>query len=392
MALGAGQHRRWGAWVAGLVLLGTGLTLWARKNSQEPGPAAAALPSAQATALPQAPAEAPLRIVRLSATPLDVVVGGRVALSCEIQGGRGQARYTWVASRGRIEGTGPTVTWVAPKTPGVYQVGVGVEEGEVRAKESVVLQVHMPRAEDVQALLQSPEWRQAREQELARQGEVEGQLNSLREVVARRETREDRLRAFFALEELAALLLSERRYEEALAAYEELLGSLLETEPKRKKYVAGKASALLALGREEEALEAYRQAGDYNHAMSHYYAALLLEARGQVEEALEAWRKATEANRWFSDPLLRYASLLLQQGRPEREVLEMLIAASPRYGREVLLERLASDPQLERLNRVVQSSGRAAELEEQRPIESTEPPPPPAPEPGRNSVVVPVKP
>jgi tetratricopeptide (TPR) repeat protein len=388
MALGTGQPRRWRAWAAGLVVLGTGLALWARKDSQEPGPVAAARPRAQATALSQAPAEAPLRIVRLSATPLDVVVGGRSTLSCEVQGGRGQARYTWVASRGRVEGSGPTATWVAPKTPGVYQVGVVVEEGEARAKESVVLQVHVPRAEDMQALLQSPEWRQAREQEQARQGEVEAQLNSLREVVARRETKEDRLRAFFALEELAALLLAERRYEEALAAYEELLGSLLETEPKRKKYLAGKASALLALGREEEALEAYRKAGDYNHSMSYYYAALLLESRGQVEEALEAYRKATEANRWFSDPLLRYASMLLQQGRPEREVLDMLIAASPRYGREVLLERLAADPRLERLNRALQASGRAVELEEQRPIESAEPPPPPAPEPGRNSVVV----
>jgi tetratricopeptide (TPR) repeat protein len=208
-------------------------------------------------------------------------------------------------------------------------------------------------------------------------------------VVAKRETREDRLRAFYTLADLAALQLSEGRYEEALHSYEELLGNLLETDPKRKRFLAGKASALFALGREEEALQAYEGAAEYNHPMSHYYAALLLEGRGRLPEALEAWRKASEANRWFADPLLRYAQLLLRLGRPAHEVIGLLVEASPRFGRDVMLERLASDARFALLQQALAASGRVEELEEQRPIETALPEPPRPPEPGRTAIIVP---
>jgi tetratricopeptide (TPR) repeat protein len=295
-----------------------------------------------------------------------------------------------------VEGNGPAAGWVAPKTPGTYQLGVLVEEGGVQVRQTLTVHVHVPTPEDMQALLSSREAVGDPEQTPEAQAAVEARLVALREVVARRETREDRLRAFHALDELAAQLLDAGHYEEALRAYEELLGSLLETDPKRKRYLAGKASAAFALGREDEALTAFAEAGDYNHPLSFYYAGLLLEGRGQLAEALEAYRKASDANRWFADPLLRYARLLLLQGRPASEVIDMLVVASPRFGREVLLERLAAEAQFAPLNQALLASGRAGELEEQRPIETTLPAPPPEPGTGRNSVVVreegPVKP
>jgi tetratricopeptide (TPR) repeat protein len=314
-------------------------------------------------------------------------------LTSEVAGGQGDARslrYSWVAAKGRVEpGSGPTATWIAPKTPGLYQVGVLVEDGQSQVKQTVMLHVHVPTPEDLQELIRTTDWRKNEEKAREAQAAVEAQLSSLREVVAKRETREERLRAYYALEELATLQLGEGRYEEALRSYEELLGSHLETDPKRKPFLAGKASALFALGREEEALRAYAEAGDYNHAMSHYYAGLLLEARGRFPEALEAYQRASEANRWFADPLLRYARLLLRQGRPASEVVELLVTASPRFGRDVMLERMASDPQFSQLHQALTASGRAPELEEQRSIEATLPEPPKAPEPGRTSIVVP---
>ncbi len=392
----ARQHPRWGRWLAGLVLvaaLGAGTFLSRGEAPAQPGPAPTAL--SQAAPAPRPEPETGLKVSRLTASPLDVPLGGRSQLECEVTGARGDPaalRYTWVATKGRIEGQGgPRVSWVAPKTPGVYQVGVLVEDGEARARQTVTLQVHVPRPEDVRALLQDKDWQEAQRQARARQQEVEAQLTALREVVAKRQTHEDRLRGFLALEDLAALLLSEGRHEEALAAYEELLGSVLETEPKRRKYLSGKASALFALGREEEALAAFQAAGDYNQPMSFYYAGLLLEARGRSTEAMELYRKASEANPWFSDPLLRHAELLLRQGRSEAEVVELLVAASPRYGRQALLERLGTDPQLAQLNEALEASGRAGQLEEQRPIERNLPEPPQAPKPGEDSVVERVK-
>ena len=377
------------------AVLGSGLALWL--GGGEPPAPEQALARAPASASQEEPAgasrpaRASLRIVRLTASPHDVPVGGRVVLGCEVEGGSGDAsarRYTWVAAQGRLEQeSGPTVTWVAPKSPGLHQVGVLVQEGDTQVKQTVMLHVHVSTPEDLRTLMQEGDWKRAREQSLAQREAVEAKLAALREVVAKRETREDRLRAYFALGDLAALQLGEGRYEEALQSYEELLGSLLETDPKRKPFLAGKASALFALGREDEALRLYAQAGDHNLPMSHYYAGLLLEARGQLPEALEAYGKAAEANRWFADPLLRYAELLLRQGRPAREVIDLLVAASPRFGRELLLERLATDPRFASLNQALAASGRAAELEERRPIQTVLPEPPRPPEPGRTAVI-----
>ncbi|MCY1078445.1 tetratricopeptide repeat protein [Archangium lansingense] len=380
------------------AVLGSGLAIWSgggAPSESERAPVRTPVPSASSaqveTASASRPAQAPLRIVRITATPHDVPVGGRVVLGCEVEGGSGEAsarRYTWVAARGRLEQeNGPTVTWVAPKSPGLHQVGVLVQDGDSQVKQTLMLHVHVPTPEDLRALMKDSDWKQAGEQALAQQAAVEAKLAALREVVARRETREDRLRAYHALGDLAALQLGEGRYEEALQSYEELLGSHLETDPKRKPFLAGKASALFALGREDEALRVYAQAGDHNLPMSHYYAGLLLEARGQLPEAIEAYGKAAEANRWFADPLLRYAELLLRQGRPAREVIDLLVTASPRFGRELLLERLATDPQFASLNQALGASGRASELEERRPIETRLPEPPRPPEPGRTAVI-----
>ncbi len=385
-------------WVVGLglatVLVG-GLVLWSGGGPSPglKGPSSPARGDAAPASPP--PVGGPLRAVRLSASPLDVPIGGRSVLTCEVAGGRGDTRslrYSWVASRGQVEpGSGPTATWVAPKTPGLYQVGVLVDDGESQVKQTVMLHVHVPTPEDLRALMGRGDWQAADERAREARAAVEARLSSLREVVAKRETREDRLRAFHALDDLAMLQLGEGQYEEALRSYEELLGSLLETDPKRKPFLAGKASALFALGREDEALRAYAEADDYNHPLSHYYAGLLLEARGRLPEALEAYQKAAEANRWFADPLLRYARLLLRLGRPAPEVIDLLVTASPRFGRDVMLERLASDAQLSELSQALSASGRASELEDQRPIETTLPEPPRAPEPGRSATVVPAE-
>lgn len=392
MKLEARQRPRWSIGLGLAVVLGGGLAVWSGAGEPPgPGQAPARVSTSRDEPVPvPRPARGPLRIVRLTASPHDVPVGGRVELACEVEGGSGDAsarRHTWVAARGRLEREeGPTAAWVAPKTPGLHQVGVLVQEGDSQVKQTVMLHVHVPTPEDLLALMKDGDW--ARERTLAQQEAVEAKLAALHEVVAKRETREDRLRAYYALVDLAALRLGEGRYEEALRSYEELLASHLETDPKRKPFLAGKASALFALGREDEALRDYALAGDHNFPMSHYYAGLLLEAQGQFPEALEAYGKAAEANRWFADPLLRYARMLLRQGRPAQEVVELLVTASPRFGRELLLERLATDPQFAALNQVLAASGRDAELEERRPIETTLPEPPRPPEPGRTAVII----
>lgn len=389
---------RWVVMGLGLAaVLGGGFAIWRGAGESAvsaQAPAGASTSGAGVALVPASrPAGAQLRIVRLTASPHDVPVGGRVVLGCEVEGGSGEAsarRYTWVAARGRLEQeNGPAAVWVAPKTPGLQQVGVLVKEGDVQVKQTLMLHVHVPTPEDLATLMKEGDWKQERERTLAEREAAEAKLAALGEVVAKRETREDRLRAYYALEDLAALQLDEGRYEEALRSYEELLGSHLETDPKRKPFLAGKASALFALGREDEALRVYAQAGEENLPMSHYYAGLLLEARGQLPEALEAYGRAAEANRWFADPLLRQAQMMLRQGRSAQEVVELLIQASPRFGRELLLERLATDPQFAAVNQALTASGRAAELEDRRPIETRLPEPPKPPEPGRTAVITP---
>ena len=81
--------------------------------------------------------------------------------------------------------------------------------------------------------------------------------------------------------------------------------------------------------------------------------------------------------------------MMLRQGRSAQEVVELLIKASPRFGRELLLERLATDPQFAVVNQALTASGRAAELEDRRPIETRLPEPSKPPEPGRTAVITP---
>ncbi|HZI04898.1 MAG TPA: hypothetical protein VEZ71_12790, partial [Archangium sp.] len=137
---------RWVVMGLGLAaVLGGGFAVWSGAGEPpvlELAPAGASTSRAggePSSASP--PAGAPLRIVRLTASPHDVPVGGRVVLGCEVEGGSGEAsarRYTWVAARGRLEQeNGPAAVWVAPKTPGLHQVGVLVQEGDAQVKQTV---------------------------------------------------------------------------------------------------------------------------------------------------------------------------------------------------------------------------------------------------------------
>jgi hypothetical protein len=71
------------------------------------------------------------QISSLTATPATVVTGGNSTIGCTASDPDGDAlTYSWIYTGGSISGSGNTVTWTAPSTPGVYTVTVIVSDGK----------------------------------------------------------------------------------------------------------------------------------------------------------------------------------------------------------------------------------------------------------------------
>jgi len=77
------------------------------------------------------------RIATLAVASDRIEPGGAVQITCNAFDDDGDAlAYTWSASDGAINGTGPEVTWTAPDAEGLYRVFVTVDDGRGGAAES----------------------------------------------------------------------------------------------------------------------------------------------------------------------------------------------------------------------------------------------------------------
>ncbi len=71
-------------------------------------------------------------ITTLEATPSEVFTGEETVLLCEAQSSSGkQVKYKWIFSDGGIFGNihSKSITWIAPKEPGAYELSIEVSEG-----------------------------------------------------------------------------------------------------------------------------------------------------------------------------------------------------------------------------------------------------------------------
>jgi tetratricopeptide (TPR) repeat protein len=315
-----------------------------------------------------------LRVVRIVAEPLHAVVGAEVRLSAVIERGdrrRGALRWRWVATRGRLAGDdrGEAV-WTAPGKPGRFAVGVAVEDDQGRAQGEVVIEVRLPspdEAAELSALMQQLADRS--DAEAAELAALERRAGELRELGARRDSIEDRLRAQSAYEELADVLARLGRYEEARQVWDELLAGMLPTDAKYRGYRARAGDVAFFLGDEDAALAAWAAGGDYVQGMSRYYQAEVLERRGDRDAAMDAYQQAQDGSKWFGDPVYRHALLALEGGASPDEVARLLVEASPRLDRDRMLERLDGDPELAPLREALDATGRVDDLEAARPLQ-----------------------
>jgi hypothetical protein len=180
-----------------------------------------------------------------------------------------------------------------------------------------------------------------------------------------------------ALERLAGALRSLERYEEELDVRLQLIEGQSPSAPLGRHHRRMYGEAALYLGREDEALQAFIDAGSYNSARTFFYAGLLLEERGSAKGALEAYRRASQHDGTYADPVLRRALLVFEPGGDASQAIDLLVKHSPRVGRYHLMRGLKGDPEFAALRKALEQSGRAEEIEERRiaPPEPGEPPP-----------------
>lgn len=76
----------------------------------------------------QAPNQSPV-ISKVTANPASVVQGNSTTITCvAADPDDDPLTYTWTASDGIVTGTGSQVTWVSPKKPGDFSIGVTVND------------------------------------------------------------------------------------------------------------------------------------------------------------------------------------------------------------------------------------------------------------------------
>jgi tetratricopeptide (TPR) repeat protein len=308
--------------------------------------------------------------VSLSSEPAIATLAQAVRLSARATGGQGEVQYAWRVPSGTLEGEGAQVVWRAPLAPGRYAVEVSVKSGSAQAQAKAHVLVRMPAP--ATALFPKGE---------APRGVVLGDANA--EALR---SQEERVRALLAkdepfahdewkkaLNELAEAYLKAGGYEQARQAYWRLLGDYLADDRRSLPYRRGYGEAAFFLGREDEALQALQDAGQDNTSKTWYYLGWLLEGRGRLAEAAGAYEQAARADRWFTEPLYRAALLYVGLGQTAKAV-ELLAWASPRLGRDAILERLATDPELAAVGRALRDSGGTEKLEEAREVVETLPP------------------
>jgi L-ascorbate metabolism protein UlaG (beta-lactamase superfamily) len=84
-------------------------------------------------------------ISSFQANPASVSTNGQVTLTVSaIDAENDDLTYSYQSSDGNITGTGNTVTWVAPSTPGSYTINVIASDGKLNAQSSVGVSVVAP--------------------------------------------------------------------------------------------------------------------------------------------------------------------------------------------------------------------------------------------------------
>jgi tetratricopeptide (TPR) repeat protein len=316
-----------------------------------------------------------IKIVDIRVAPREVVAGEASRLTAEItatKGSSAELRYVWrTPGGGTIEGSGASVRFRPPASVGSYLVVLEVDNGSARAKAKAFVRVRLPSPKLVrtQAAVRSPGPAAPSEELLARIKELE---TALAQAPAPGAPPLDFMAARHRKIELAGLLNRAGRHEEALVMYAELIAGLAADDPNSRPYRAGFARAAMALGREDEALAAFEDAGLESTTKSDQYAmGTLLEKQGRVDEALDAYANAMKGNvAWPTDTLFRRAALLVEQGR-ESEAIDLLVAFSPVPGGDAIRERLNEDPEMSALQAALKKSRRSAALEDQHPVDPT---------------------
>jgi len=311
------------------------------------------------------------RVVGVRVAPSEVVAGeaSRVTAVIERDGVK-ELRYVWrTPNGGTIEGEGASVRFRPPARVGTYAVLLEVRSGAERSAGKAVVRVRLPSPKlvrtDVRARALGPA--APSEDTVAR---IEALERDLASAPAPGAPALEFIAARHRKIELAGLLNRAGRYEEALVLYAELIAGLAADDPNSRPYRAGFARAALALGREEEALAAFEDAGPGSTSKADQYAmGTLLEKRGRVDEALDAYARAMNGNvAWPTDTLFRRTALLVEEGRAD-EAIDLLVGFSPVRGRDAILDRLNDDPEMSGVLSALKKSGRSSELEDERAVD-----------------------
>lgn len=306
--------------------------------------------------------------LNLAVEPPDVIAAHTAQVTCTVTGAKGRVRYTWHSSGGAIKGHGASVTWEAPGLPGAYKIKVVVEDSRGQAEGVRTMSVRWP----------SPGQPGSK-----RRGMVGADAPRVMDAEIERRIRElhDRIPDLLkkddvwahdqwrgTMEELGGLLLRAGRYEEAREVYWRLLGEHPPDDPRSQPYRRGYGVAAFYLGRDEEARRALADAQMDNDSKSFYYLGLLQEQKGgSANDAIRSYDLAAERDFWYPEPAYRAALLRIKEGDVQHAI-DGLVKMSPGVGRDRILERLATDPELAPLKRALEESGRMGEIEEKRPI------------------------
>ena len=314
-----------------------------------------------------------LRVTRVHAEPLDVIVGRPVRLAVDVERGTrttGELSYRWSVPGGALaDEDAAEVTWTAPGKPGRKKVKVTVTDGTRTTTGTVTIEVRLPSPREVAELGDlMKRQNDKRDAELAELIAAEQRIGELETVAAKQDSISDLLAGQEALEEMAGLLADLGRYEEAREVWDRLLANMLPGASKYASFQARLGDVAFMLGDEEAALAAWDAGGDYTQGMSRYYQGELLERRGDREGALAAYAAAQDGARWYGDIVYRQALLLLEGGADRAAVAAMLVDASANLDRDRMLARFASDPETAVLRTLLEDTGRVDDLVAQQPL------------------------
>ena len=189
--------------------------------------------------------------------------------------------------------------------------------------------------------------------------EAEYEIQKLKETAT--DTKNDKLKNIITLYE-GSLLLSKERYENALEAFDKVLG----INPKNELALKGKGDALESLDRYDEALEAFNKALEIDPTDAYALSGkgIALVNLNRYEEALEAYNKALEIDPNDSYTLANKGEVLLNIDRFEEalEILNESIKIDPKDHRALANKGLALF-NLNRENVALEAFNKALEID-----------------------------